>query len=134
MNWKIPLLYILPQHLLSRLAGWLSRRRNIWFKNYSISWFIHRYGVNMDEVAVPDINAYKTFNDFFIRTLRPDARPMVKASNAIASPVDGCVSAYGDTEQGSIIQAKGSYYLLNDLLADSELGKLFNNKAAFWAL
>jgi len=125
MNWKIALVYIAPQHTFSRFSGWLSRRRVRWFKLFSIRWFINTYGVNVAEAAVTDLDAYPTFNDFFIRKLRAGARPIVDAPNAIASPVDANVSEFGTIEQGKLIQAKGHDYTLAELVADSTLTQQF---------
>lgn len=46
----------------------------------------------------------------------------------IVSPVDGCVSELGPIEAGQIVQAKGRYYTVNELLAcDPERADLFQN-------
>lgn len=125
MNWKIALLYITPQHCFSRFSGWLSRRKVRWFKLFSIRWFIRTYGVNVAEAAVTDLDAYPTFNDFFIRKLRPDARPIVRDAQAIASPVDANISEFGAITQGKLIQAKGHDYTLADLVASAPMTQSF---------
>jgi phosphatidylserine decarboxylase len=59
-----------------------------------IRWFVGRYNVNMDEALDPDIASYKSFNEFFTRALRPDARPLADAD--YICPVDGRISQFGD--------------------------------------
>lgn len=54
------------------------------------------------------------FNDFFIRRFKPSLRPLANVD--IVSPVDGCVSELGQIDQGQILQAKGRYYTVNQLL------------------
>jgi phosphatidylserine decarboxylase len=121
MNWKTALLFITPQHLFSRFSGWLSRRQVRWFKLFSIRWFINTYGVNVNEALITDLDAYPTFNAFFIRKLRPDARPMASDPRVIVSPVDANVSEFGTITQGKLIQAKGHDYTLADLVTDAAL-------------
>jgi phosphatidylserine decarboxylase len=66
---------------------------------------------------------FATFNDFFIRQLQADARPIDSAIGTIVSPVDGTVSIAGAIRRDSIIQAKGIDYSLSDLLA-TDLGEV----------
>ncbi|MCE0722031.1 MULTISPECIES: archaetidylserine decarboxylase [Legionella] len=107
--------YLIPQHGLTSLAGCLAEVKNTKVKNYIIQRFISKYQVNMSEALIEDHTAYSCFNDFFIRQLKPGCRPLADAD--IISPVDGCVSEIGSIEQGQLIQAKGRYYSVADLLA-----------------
>ncbi|KTD00522.1 archaetidylserine decarboxylase [Fluoribacter gormanii] len=107
--------YLIPQHGLTTLAGCLAEVKNATVKNYIIQRFIRKYQVNMNEALIEDPTAYPCFNDFFIRHLKPECRPLAHAD--IISPVDGCVSELGSIEQGQLIQAKGHYYSVADLLA-----------------
>src|SRR5690606_35645132 len=61
-----------------------------------------------------------SFNDFFTRALRPDARPIATGPELIASPVDGTVSQCGELQDDSILQAKGHRYSLRELLGGDE--------------
>jgi phosphatidylserine decarboxylase len=69
----------------------------------------------MSQAAQPDIQAYESFNDFFTRALREDARPLSSAD--WICPVDGAVSQFGRIERGRIFQAKGHDYGCAELLA-----------------
>ena len=120
--------YILPHHALSRMMSKLTHCENKAWKNLFIKQIIRHYGVNMDEAKQPDINAYKSFNDFFTRDLKPSARQLTSEVNAIASPADGAVSQAGAISEGEIFQAKGKSYTALDLLGGSEeRAKAFNN-------
>lgn len=70
----------------------------------------------MDEALEPNPSAYPTFNAFFTRALRPEARPIVTDINAIACPADGCISQLGEINKTRILQVKGWYYSVIDLL------------------
>lgn len=76
---------------------------------------MQRYQVNMSEAANPNINSYKTFNDFFTRILKDDARPICSAD--FICPVDGAISQFGDIHIDQIFQAKGHAYSTLELLA-----------------
>lgn len=108
--------YILPQHTLSRLIGHLAECQTPWFKNRLIVWFIKRYQVNMSEAQLEDPSAYRHFNDFFTRALKPDARPIDDTAQAVVSPADGAISQLGRIEHGRIFQAKGHSFSLLELL------------------
>ena len=69
----------------------------------------------MQEAANPDINSYKTFNDFFTRPLKEGARPVAKAD--FICPVDGAISQFGAIQKNQIFQAKGHDYSTLALVA-----------------
>jgi len=77
-------------------------------------------GMDLSE-AEKGVEEYRTFGDLFIRRLQPGRRTVDPATDAIISPVDGCISALGSTSQGTLIQAKGISYSLIDLLEDEDL-------------
>lgn len=120
--------YVLPHHALSRMMGKLTHSENTVWKNLFIKQIIRHYAVNMDEAQEPDINAYKSFNDFFTRPLKPGIRPLTAERNAIACPADGAVSQAGNITGGEIFQAKGKSFTATDLLGGSaERAALFND-------
>jgi phosphatidylserine decarboxylase len=109
--------YLLPQHGLSRLTLAATRVRTRWFKNWTIRGFLRFYRVDMTEAAESDPYRYGSFNEFFTRALKDGARPIVGHPDAIASPVDGCVSEAGTIDRDLLLQAKGRQYTLTELLA-----------------
>ncbi len=100
--------YLFPKLALTRFLGWLSDRRGGAATHAAIRWFIGRYGVNMAEAADPVVDSYPTFNDFFTRALKADARPLAEAR--WLCPVDGAISQFGTLERDRIFQAKGHNY------------------------
>jgi phosphatidylserine decarboxylase len=109
--------YLLPQHGLSRLVLAATRVRTGWFKNGIIRAFLKLYRVDMTEAAESDPYRYGSFNEFFTRALKDGARPIANQTDAIASPVDGCISEAGAIDHDRLLQAKGRYYRLAELLA-----------------
>ena len=121
-------LFLLPQHFLSSLIHWFMRIKHPGFKNLQISQFIKLFKVNMSEAANEDINNFVDFNHFFTRELKNDVRIDKTDSNELCCPVDGAISEIGDIEEDQLIQAKGHYFSLNELLAgDESLTETFRN-------
>lgn len=103
---------LLPQNTISRGVGVFGRssisRRII--KPYS-----KIYRINLDEMNQP-LDSYPNFTAFFTRTLKAEARQVAPNPYTLASPVDGKVAEYGDIKEGTLIQAKGIDYRVEQLL------------------
>ncbi|KAL0577225.1 hypothetical protein V5O48_004766 [Marasmius crinis-equi] len=50
----------------------------------SIPSFVKTYSIKLDELLEPDITKYGCFNEFFYRKLKPDARPVQNAEDALS--------------------------------------------------
>ncbi len=119
--------YLLPKQAMTWLAGRVANARRPWTQTV-IRRFVARYGVNMAEAANPDLASYQTFNEFFTRALRADARPL--ASVPFVCPVDGVISQCGVIDGDQILQAKGHRYSTRALLGgDAALAASFENGA-----
>lgn len=118
MSAFVSLQKLLPQHLISRVAGRLASSEHPWLRERLIRAFAKAYGVNMAEAERPDLADYRSFNDFFSRALTPGARPIDPAADAVVSPADGVVSQTGTIEDGQLLQAKGIRYSF-EALADA---------------
>ncbi len=126
MPFSIILQYLLPKQALTMLAGKLANLKGGSATIAVITWFIKRYHVNMAEAANADIKSYATFNDFFTRSLKANARPLIKAD--FICPVDGAISQFGDIKKGQIFQAKNHNYSTLTLLAGNQtLANQFEN-------
>lgn len=112
----VDLQYLLPHHLLSALMYRITRIRWAPFKNLLIRRIIDLYGVEISQALEPDPGHYANFNAFFTRALRPDARPLAQAADAVLCPADGTLSQAGEIRDGRILQAKGRDYSLLELL------------------
>lgn len=112
--------YLAPQHMLTWLAGQIGSCRWPWFKNKLIHFFINRYHVDMSAALSSDIADYPDFNSFFIRQLKPGLRPIEQKADTIICPADGCISQIGAINNDQLLQAKGFYFSLSDLLGGSE--------------
>ena len=119
------LLLLLPHHLLSRAMYAVTRWQWPPFKDRLIRWAVAHYGVDMSEAVESNLDRYPSFNAFFTRALKPEARPVDSIAESIVSPVDAEVSQAGSVDGSWLIQAKGRYFTLEELLADSGLAASF---------
>lgn len=116
MNGNIAgLQHLLPQHGLSRLAGYFARSQTPWIRRAFIQVFSRAYGVDLSEAGRSSLNDYDSFNDFFTRELRTDARPIATDPLALLCPADGIISQAGRLTDDKLIQAKGTRYSLGSL-------------------
>lgn len=109
--------YILPKYWLTAIVYRVARIRHTGFKNFIITRFVKLYKVDTADILLSLPNDFANFNEFFIRELHADARPIDADAHAIVSPVDGTVSQAGELREQAILQAKGIEYSLDELLA-----------------
>lgn len=109
---------ILPQHLISRVVGWVAASRVSIIKSLFIKFAVGRYKIDLTDAAQPDIEAYASFNDFFTRALRDGARPI---AGEFCSPADGEISQLGDIQDDTLMQAKGVTYSVAKLLGKADV-------------
>ncbi|MDP4783940.1 MAG: archaetidylserine decarboxylase [OM182 bacterium] len=109
---------LVPQHLLSRVVGRVAESGSL--KKPFIRWFVTRYSVDMSDAQEQDPLAYENFNAFFTRALKAGARPLAEGINdalPVLCPADGAISQLGEITEHGLLQAKGRYYTVADLLA-----------------
>jgi phosphatidylserine decarboxylase len=85
--------------------------------------FIKEYGVN---VNIAQKHNFKSFNDFFTRKLKPEARPIDPDSSAVTSSVDGKVLAYTNIKN-SDFYIKGFRFNVYSFLGNPELAKKYED-------
>ncbi|HLD16672.1 MAG TPA: archaetidylserine decarboxylase [Coxiellaceae bacterium] len=118
------------QILFSKVMGFFANRRLGFLTRWWISAFVRYYQVNTDDILNYSPAHFRTFNAFFTRTLKPNARSLNSDPHAVISPVDGAVVESGIMEKGQLIQAKGHDYSLTALMAgNSALIEAFDHGA-----
>jgi phosphatidylserine decarboxylase len=116
---------LVPQHLVSRLAGRLTASTHPWLSRALIRTASRIFSVSLEDAARTSLDDYRSFDDFFTRELAPGARPMPEDPTALAAPADGTLSRFGTASGGTLIQAKGITYSLESLLCDARLARRF---------
>lgn len=112
--------------LFSRFYGWsMSRRRT----RAMVAEFIETYGIDPEEfLKKPE--SFESFNAFFIRKLKPEARPIDPADDSIVFPADGRHLGFSDLSKVDAIFAKGQRFDLEGLLGDADLAKWYADGTA----
>jgi len=113
----IALQHVLPQHGISRIIHAAARSLTPWFKNLLISNFVKGFKPDLSDALVSDPLAFESFNAFFTRALKPDARPLPVDPLELACSVDGTVTEIGRIDDDRVLQAKGRHFTLDALLA-----------------
>ena len=125
---KVAFQYIMPQLYLTQLAGWFAQQKWGAVTHFVIKAFAKKYNVDMSEAKKENFSDYERFNQFFIRELKDDARKINENPTALCLPADGRVSQIGHIDDERLLQAKGHFFSLSDLLAgDEELVNTFKN-------
>lgn len=84
----------------------------------NINKFVKKQNIDPNESIMPPFT-FDTFNDFFVRKLKPESRPINMKDNVLISPGDGRLLVTENISKDHIVQVKGIEYSLTDLL-DSE--------------
>ncbi|MDR2560925.1 MAG: archaetidylserine decarboxylase [Holophagales bacterium] len=127
-EWPIllSLMRLYPKRLASIFVGWAaSMRLPRPIRLPLLRWFACRYGIDSTEAEKP-LDGYASLQEFFTRRLKPSARPQDEMlPGAINCPVDGRIVACGRIREGTLIQAKGLFYSLRELLTFMPLPERF---------
>ena len=105
--------------------GWFSRVRQPLVRDASMAiWQLFAGPLDLDEAAD---TRFTSLHDCFVRKLKPEARPIDGTPRQLVSPCDGIVVAMGPVRDGTLIQAKGLAYSLDDLLGDRALAARYRD-------
>lgn len=117
---KYQLFSLLPKNLQSYLVGGLSRLS--WPS--SIAPTMNKTLARVLNIDLSDaektVEDYRSLEELFTRTLKPDAR---KILGEVCAPCDSALRQSLPVEQGQLLQAKGLHYTVDDLLVLSEVEK-----------
>jgi len=82
--------------------------------------FVTSLQIDMNE-AIRPVHEFTTFNEFFIRRLKPEARPVNNNPDAIVSPADGKVMGFAGMLGMDTFFAKGQEFSLEEFLPEKSL-------------
>jgi phosphatidylserine decarboxylase len=112
---------------------WFSRLCGAWMRRPAsrrdIRPFIEAYGLDPSEfLRQPE--EFTSFNDFFIRELKPGARPIDPDPSTAVFPADGRHLGFADASRVDAIVVKGQSFDLPALLEDAALAERHRGGAA----
>lgn len=91
------------------------------FSRVLVPGFIRRHSIHMGQYEPRE---YTSYNDFFTRRLKKDARKVEQAPGALVSPCDSRVSVYRIDEK-SRFSIKNTHYTVHSLLRDERLAEKY---------
>lgn len=118
---------VVPQQKLSRVVGKVAASENPFLKNIVIQAFKAKYGIDMSIAEQQNALKFKSFNEFFTRSLKDGAREIDSNPTSVVSPADGAISQLGKINEGDIFQAKGQSFSVEKLIGDPQLAEPFKN-------
>ena len=121
---KLSLHVLLKRALFSRVLGALKSTRR---SARGLADFVQEYGISTAEMAQP-LESYESFNAFFVRKLKPGARPIC-AGAQLALPADGRHSGWQDAAEIRQVFVKGQSFDLPALLGSAELAERYAHGA-----
>jgi phosphatidylserine decarboxylase len=104
-------------NFLSRLYGSIQKSS---FTKEKILPFIKNFHVDTSEFLDP-VDSFHSFNDFFIRKLKSECRPIVSDADIAILPADGRYLVYENIEKTDGFFVKGKKFSLQKLLRDPSL-------------
>lgn len=104
------------RRLISKIYGFFQKRAK---SKKKIKSFIEKYSINIKEIN-KTLSEFKSFNDFFIRKLKPEARPIENDNDVLISPADSRLQVY-KINNNMVIPIKGRKYTLQQLLPEYDL-------------
>lgn len=126
----VPLLHILSKvPLFSALYGFWQK---LTVTKKKIVPFIEAYGIDTSEF-LDSVDSFNSFNDFFIRKLKPEARPIFSGKDIAAMPADGRYLFYQNIEEADGFVVKGQKFCLATLLENEKLASEYAHGAMVMA-
>jgi len=115
MSLRRSLLTLLPKALLSRLTGAVTAVPLPRFlRRPMLGAFAKSYDIELADVERP-LEDFRSFQDFFGRSLRDGARPIDPDENALLCPVDGRIIDAEDIDEDRMLIVKGVAHSAKEL-------------------
>lgn len=126
-------------HPLGRVGVWLLARRKFFSAYYGwkmskrrsalkVIPFIAEYDLDVEEFEKSAF-AYRSFNEFFYRALKPGCRPISADPQTAVLPADGRHLAFPNMETVEGFYVKGAKFTLAELLGEAALAEKFTGGA-----
>lgn len=125
-----PLLHtIVKNPIFSRVYGFFQKTNS---SRKKIKPFIKNFEVNPNEF-LEDVDQYLSFNDFFIRKLKPESRPIFKQDNVAVIPADGRYLFFQNIDAALGFVVKDQKFNLETLLDDPILKEKYSGGSMIMA-
>ncbi len=117
---EVALQTLVKRKFVSDFYGWLMDTH---WSVKKIKPFVKDFNIDL---SIAQKQHFTTFNDFFTRKLKPEARPVNNDSNVVVSPGDGKILAYQNIANQNFI-VKGYKFDINTFLQNDSLATLYRD-------
>jgi phosphatidylserine decarboxylase len=117
---------LVKRAFFSRFYGWWMDRSSTATK---VKPFVETFGLNPQEF-VKNTGEFISFNDFFSRELKPEARPIHSDEDAVVFPADGRHLGFQDLSKVERVFVKGQSFDLDALLGGADLANRYRHGSA----
>ena len=109
-------------------SAWYGRRMSTRESAARVAPFISEFGLDPDDFAEA-ADSYGSFNEFFYRKLKPEARPVDDDSGSVVFPADGRHLGFEKASEINGVFVKGQKFDLPALLGDAKLAARYADGA-----
>ena len=117
--------FVVKSPLLSKIYGALQKSR--WSRR-KVKPFIRAFQIDPLEFVEP-VEAFHSFNDFFIRKLKKEVRPFAEGKEVLIMPADARYLVFPNMAEADGFWVKGEKFSLRTLLQDDRLAERFEGGA-----
>ena len=123
---RLSVFLVAKRALFSRWYGWRMKRP---VSRNRVKPFIRDFNVDAKEFVCA-LDEFSSFNDFFVRKLKAEARPVDPDELTVVFPADGRHLGFQDISRATGFFVKGQRFHLEAFLGDSQLSERFQNGTA----
>jgi len=105
------------------LSDWYGKQMDSPESKDKVAPFVEEYNIDL---SIAQKQEFESFNDFFIRKLKPNARVIIKDSNIVVSPADGKLLAVADIKNQDFI-VKGYKFNVYEFFQNESLAKKYQD-------
>ena len=110
---------VLNRKWASASYGWFS---NTWMSRVNIKRYIKKYNIDMNQFQGAR-DSYKTFNEFFMRKLKPNARLVNSDSKIVTSPADSKLLVVPEITKDMCFFVKDKPFNIETFMQNKELAQ-----------
>ncbi len=105
------------------LSDWYGKQMDAPKSKEKVAPFVKDYNIDL---SIAQKQEFESFNDFFIRKLKPEARPIIKDSNIVVSPGDGKLLAVADIKNQDFI-IKGYKFNIKEFFQNETVSEKYED-------
>lgn len=106
------------------LSTWYGKKMDSPKSCEMIEKFVNEHGINLNE-SIKGLKDFTSFNDFFIRELKPGARKIDYDEDVLVSPADGKIIVIENMHDSSKFFLKGEEFTLKEFFKDEALAEKY---------